>query len=193
METRTRLGREDWIDAAIDRLAADGIDAVRVELLARDLGVTKGSFYWHFKSRADLLDAVLGEWEASTDRLAEDAAEAPTPTDRIERMVRLIGAAAANPDQARRESAILAWAQTDAAVAKRVAAVEARRIASVRQLLEESGFPPADAAWWADAGYTLYAGTISRGARDPDFDPGSHEDYLTRVLDAAQALVGRDR
>ena len=53
----------DWIRAATARLAQEGIEAVRVEVLARDLLVSKGSFYWHFRDREDLLNSVLSHWE----------------------------------------------------------------------------------------------------------------------------------
>ena len=58
------LSRGGWIDCALDRLAADGIDKVLIAPLARELGVTKGSFYWHFKNKQDLLDAMLTRWES---------------------------------------------------------------------------------------------------------------------------------
>src|ERR1700735_3962618 len=57
------LQRADWIRAAFARLAQDGIDAVRVEVLARDLHVSKGSFYWHFRDRDELAGAMLGLWD----------------------------------------------------------------------------------------------------------------------------------
>ena len=56
----------DWIKAAGRRLASGGIAAVAVETLARDLAVTKGSFYWHFRDRAALLKALLADWEAGS-------------------------------------------------------------------------------------------------------------------------------
>lgn len=62
---KLRLTAEDWADAALDAIADGGLTAVAVEPLARSLGVTKGSFYWHFASREALLDATLDRWEAS--------------------------------------------------------------------------------------------------------------------------------
>jgi AcrR family transcriptional regulator len=186
---RPRLQRRDWIDAALARLAESGIEAVRVELLARDLGVTKGSFYWHFKDRGDLFEAVLREWEATTDRVSGSLPEDASPAERIERFLELITASAADPDQAALENAVLAWAQSDAAVAERVAAVEARRTADAERLLAELGFPPAEAASWADIGYTTFVGMMNRSTRDPRFRQWPQPDYLARVLDAAQALV----
>lgn len=186
---RTRLQRQDWIDAAVKRLAESGVEAVRVELLARDLGVTKGSFYWHFKDRSDLLEAVLQEWEATTDRVSGSVPEDASPAERIERFLELITASAADADQAALENAILAWAQRDADVAERVAAVEARRTADAERLLTELGFPPAEAASWADIGYTTFVGMMNRSTRDPRFRRWPQPDYLARVLEGAQALL----
>src|SRR5512145_1357236 len=60
---RTQLDRTAWTAAAIDVLAEDGIAGLRVEVLAKRLKVTKGSFYWHFQDRRDLLMAMLAEWK----------------------------------------------------------------------------------------------------------------------------------
>ncbi len=59
---RPQTGRETWVRAAMQTLADAGLDGVKVETLARELGVTKGSFYWHFKDRRALLDAMLESW-----------------------------------------------------------------------------------------------------------------------------------
>ncbi len=60
---RTRLSAEDWEDAALSLIAEQGVGALAVEALARQLGVTKGSFYWHFRTREALLQAALERWE----------------------------------------------------------------------------------------------------------------------------------
>ena len=62
-KTRNQLDRNDWIEGAIDVLSDQGVAGLRVEVLAKSFGVTKGSFYWHFKDRQDLLDAVVGVWK----------------------------------------------------------------------------------------------------------------------------------
>ena len=64
-ERSGRLSAEDWAQAALDLIAEQGVAAVAVEPLARRLGVTKGSFYWHFPSRDALLQAALERWEAN--------------------------------------------------------------------------------------------------------------------------------
>jgi AcrR family transcriptional regulator len=76
---RSRLSAADWEQAALDVIAEQGVAAVAVEPLARRLGVTKGSFYWHFGSRDELLEATLRRWEqadaetliAQVDRIAD--------------------------------------------------------------------------------------------------------------------------
>ncbi len=64
-----------WIQAGIARLASDGIESVRIELLARDLRVSKGSFYWHFRDREDLLGKILAHWETDERNRLEPAAD----------------------------------------------------------------------------------------------------------------------
>ncbi len=76
--------RDDWIEAAWAALGEGGVEAVRVERLARKLDVTKGSFYWHFKDRQDLIDALMDRWFGLRDedgRLADG--EDPDPARRI--------------------------------------------------------------------------------------------------------------
>ena len=60
---RAQLDRGNWIESAIDVLARDGLGGLRIEVLAKRCGVTKGSFYWHFKDRQDLLTAMLDYWK----------------------------------------------------------------------------------------------------------------------------------
>src|SRR6478736_3613337 len=75
-----RLDAEAWIAAAFDALAAGGIDAVRVEPLAKVLDITKGSFYWHFADRRALLDAMLAAWsEGRITAIREQAAARGAP------------------------------------------------------------------------------------------------------------------
>ena len=80
-----RLGREDWIHAALGMLKERGVDGLKIVGLAERLGVTSGSFYWHFADRSDLLASLLGYWEiAKTDAIiAGWSASDRAPADRI--------------------------------------------------------------------------------------------------------------
>jgi len=133
----------DWIKAAGRRLASGGIGAVAVETLARDLAVTKGSFYWHFRDRAALLKALLADWEAgSTEpllRRLEASGEGPRP--RLSRLAATVageGAGALDPS-------IRAWAVHDSAAAETVARVDRARLAFIAGEFRALGFAPADA------------------------------------------------
>jgi AcrR family transcriptional regulator len=75
---------DDWVDAAYRRFNEGGLAAVRVEAVARDLGATKGSFYWHFADRAALVNAVMERWERSeTDFVIDLVERAGTPEERL--------------------------------------------------------------------------------------------------------------
>src|SRR5271156_4146063 len=71
------LQPDDWIRAAFARLSTEGIESVRIELLARDLGVSKGSFYWHFQDREELLAKMLDRWEGDETTWLDDTVVTP--------------------------------------------------------------------------------------------------------------------
>lgn len=112
-------------------LAAGGPDAVRIEPLARALGVSKGGFYWHFDDRQALLDEMLDTWE----RLGVDAViEHVEATDgdaraKLWRLFELTAGGGVGTDLAFRD-----WARRDRAVAKRLARIDNRRMAYMRSL-----------------------------------------------------------
>lgn len=82
--TRDRLGPEDWTKAALGAIAQKGTANVSVERIARELGATKGSFYWHFKDRAALVAAALDRWERDyTDRIIERLGSVEDPRERF--------------------------------------------------------------------------------------------------------------
>jgi AcrR family transcriptional regulator len=130
-ETRTPRGR--WIEEGLKALAAGGPDAVRVEALAKTLGVTKGGFYGHFADRNALLEEMLDTWErASTDDVIE----------RVEReggdvrvKVRRAGALTFSSRKLLPiDLAIRDWSRRDPAVADRLRRVDNRRMAYLRSL-----------------------------------------------------------
>ncbi len=128
----------DWSRAGLSRLASAGLDGVRVEVLAKDLGVTKGSFYWHFRDRQALLDSMLEQWEVqATDEVI--AATQRSGTDVQAHFTRLLEISGDRFD-ARLELALRAWGRGDAAVRKAIEAVDARRLATVRGFLGQMRF-----------------------------------------------------
>ena len=141
------LDRDAWIRAAVAVLAEGGVDDLRVEVLAKRLGVTKGSFYWHFKDRRDLLDAVLDFWQDGRIRdirkqtVAEPGGELEALRHTID-----VYSAAKNRRGIAIEAAIRLWARQDSRAAAIVEAVDAERLACTHRLFGALGHTAADAA-----------------------------------------------
>jgi len=129
-----RTPRASWIGEGLRALGRGGPDAVRIEPLARTLGVSKGGFYWHFEDRQALLIEMLDEWER---RFVDEAIEAVEGDAKV-RLRRLFGlAAASGTGLLKVELAIRDWARRDKAVAKRLRRVDNRRMAYMRSLFED--------------------------------------------------------
>jgi len=157
---KRRLTREDWIEAATKRLISRSIDAVRVESLATEMKVSRGSFYWHFKSRGELLDAILSHWrDRQTRRINERIREDRTlsPEERVVRLRSLPARTKSTEDAASLELAIRAWARRDRNARRCVEEVDRDRIAIVRELLLDVKIPPQEAETLA---FVSYAYTI---------------------------------
>ncbi len=132
------LDRSAWVSAGLAALADKGLDAVRVERLAADLKVTKGSFYWHFRDRADLLAMMVEAWRtsATTDIITRVEARATDPADRLKALFATVLRA-----DGRLEMAMRDWAARDAGVGAVVAETDARRVAYVEALFAAVGVP----------------------------------------------------
>jgi AcrR family transcriptional regulator len=144
---RSSLTPEAWIDAATEVLVDQGIDHVRVDVLAGQLGVTRGSFYWHFRDREDLLRRVLQAWrERATEQLTrrlEGASADPQALLRDVVSLPLRGRSAARA--ARIELAIRAWSRRDEMARQAVDEADASRIAYHEQVLAALGFTGTEA------------------------------------------------
>lgn len=158
--TRASLTPETWIDAATEVLVNQGIDHVRVDLLAQHLGVTRGSFYWHFKDREDLLRRVLQAWrETATENLTvrlESSNEDPMEQLRGVLSLPFRGRAAARA--ARIELAIRAWARRDQMARFAVDEADSSRIGYIAQIFSALGFPVVEARSRA---FLLYSYVVS--------------------------------
>jgi AcrR family transcriptional regulator len=133
MVAQTRTPRSSWIEAGLQALAAGGPDAVRVDLLAKALDVTRGGFYWHFASRQVFLDALLDAWEhRSTDDVLERVEE--HGGDAREK-VRMAGMLTFSPELLPIDLAVRDWARRDPSVARRLRRVDNRRMEYLRTLI----------------------------------------------------------
>lgn len=143
---RTQLDPDRWIDEAIDVLAREGISGLRVEVLAKKCGVTKGSFYWHFKDRQALLDAVLEQWKRGRilDIEKTTSVTVGDERDQLHYAIELYGASK-NRKGMSIELAIRDWARRDPGAAKVVEAVDLYRLEYTRKLFVATGMSDAEA------------------------------------------------
>ena len=135
-----RLDCSDWLRFALDELSDKGYPALKAQRLARGLGVTRGSFYWHFDSLDAFNAALIEHWSAeTTDRLIATVRGANAPRGQLETLMKL-----ALRSGAKLERAVRAWATVDGRVAALVDKVDARRIEVARDLLAALGVSPDD-------------------------------------------------
>jgi AcrR family transcriptional regulator len=139
---RARTPRGKWIDEGLRALAAGGPDAVRIELLAKALGVSKGGFYWYFEDRRALLEEMLDTWErAGSEEVIERIERAGG--DAKAKLRRLFALASSSEDLLRVELAVRDWSRHEQTVAERLRRVDNRRMEYMRSLF--SAFCPEEA------------------------------------------------
>jgi AcrR family transcriptional regulator len=170
-KTGTKLGKQDWIEAGLTVLAQSGVESVRVEPLAKLMKVTKGSFYWHFKDRNELLEAIVEEWVRLDTSSVIDRVN-QLEADPKMRLLQLFEIAVEDNEQiyglgdGRIENAIRAWATNDPKVAAVVADVDRQRLDYTADLFMKIGFTPLEALVRAKmAYYTLVVGEFTIGTR----------------------------
>ncbi len=140
-EAKVRLDEGDWTRAALKVLAEQGIDAVRVEALAKMLNITKGSFYWHFKDREALLSAMLDDWRrrATSDIIARLERTHEPAEVRLRKLLRLPFLGPRSKLGADVELSIRIWGKRDPRVRSILEEVDTLRLGHIRKLLEEAG------------------------------------------------------
>lgn len=152
-EPRPRLTAEDWLMAGFRALASAGPSALRAEALARDLGATKGSFYWHFKDLPDYLAKLIALWEqrAFTDILNSLDPDLPA-RGRLEQLC-LLAAGCRDPSYGgiALEPALRAWALSAPEVGQALRRMDARRLDYLAGLCQQAGItdPAAPRALYA--------------------------------------------
>lgn len=157
--------RRDWVLAALAALAEGGVEAVKVERLAARLKVSKGSFYWHFKDRADLLSALLDLWdEGFTRQLIANAAHLETPAERLRAVAsEALSSEMEGVDSAFAETAVQSWAAQDERAAERLRVIDAIRVGYLAEEFEAFGVSSDKAQLLAKAIYMALLGLY--GAR----------------------------
>jgi AcrR family transcriptional regulator len=181
----SRLSRDSWIDAALELLLQSGPDSVAVQPIARQLGTTKGSFYWHFSSRDDLLRATLARWEAvaGDELIASVDARPGDARKKAEALVEEV-------TTGQRPGELMLLAGTDHAdIAAAVERVARKRIDYLARQLRSSGLTPAAAQRRALLAYTAYLGHALLAVSAPGVLPDTARSRRALVSEMAELVL----
>jgi AcrR family transcriptional regulator len=184
------LTASDWAEAALQLIAEKGLGHLTVSTLAKRLGVTKGSFYWHFAGRSQLLAAALTRWEQRTTTEAIRALDA-VPDHR--RRLELILEAAFQPPRSRSLYAALAEAAEDPLVRAVLNRVASARIAYLETCYRGLGVPAAQAQANAVVAYASYRGLLQLAHEAPGAMPTDWSAVPKMMLDALVPSVDTRR
>lgn len=184
------LTAADWAEAALQLMAEAGLAALTVDMLARRLGVTKGSFYWHFKGRQELVAAALGRWEQRA--TSETIAGLSAVTDPGQRLRFMIDAAT-QPPRSRSVYAALAEGAADPVVKRVLNRVASARIEYLETCYSELGFTAAQAKGKALFAYAAYRGLLQLAHEAPAALPGDWPAYAELVREALVPAVRSKR
>lgn len=164
-ETGWRGSREGWLDTGYQALIESGIDAVKIQPLAKSLNLSRTSFYWFFEDREALLTALIDGWEERTTeplvRAAQEYAES-----QAEAMLNVLACFLCGTFDSRLEFAVRSWALQDEKVAGRVAAADEGRLSALREMLTRWGHEEQAADVRARTIYLTQIGYISMRARE---------------------------
>jgi AcrR family transcriptional regulator len=149
-----RLTAQDWIDFALTRLRREGFAALKADVLARKLGVSRGSFYWHFADLRAFHARVIARWrEMATEAIIADVGRFASPEQRLGALLRrAFGHAGVL------EIRMRTWAENNAEAARALADIDRRRQLFIERLLREAGVAPQLAAMRAQLLYWTYLG-----------------------------------
>lgn len=153
-----KVTREDWLRQANAVLIRDGVDAVKIQSLAAGMVVSRSSFYWYFKNRTDLLNALLEAWAARNTAAIEE--QAAMPAGSITEAVCHIFACVVDDDlfDTALDFAIRDWARRDAKVRAKLHASDNRRLAALTAMFARHGYADAEAATRARVLYFMQVG-----------------------------------
>jgi AcrR family transcriptional regulator len=176
----TRLAVDDWIQAGYAVLAEEGIKSLKVDRLCSRLGVTKGSFYWHFADIATYRMALVDAWGASRDdeRRHFGSSHDVPPRQRLSQMMTtLVDARHWTLERAMRE-----WARTDEAVAASVRAADRRVVEAVRQAFLDDGFDAEEAELRANATFAAGIGFLHLSGPQPGSQGAAQRERFLDIM-----------
>jgi AcrR family transcriptional regulator len=149
-----RLTAQDWIDFALTTLAREGFHALKADVLARKIGVSRGSFYWHFTDLDSFHARVIERWrQVATESIIADLERFDSREERLDVLLRR-----AFGGDALLEVRMRSWADKNAAAARALGDIDRRRKTYIEQMLADAGVAPALAATRAQLLYWTYLG-----------------------------------
>ena len=178
---RSTLSAGDWEQQALVLIAEKGIRAVAVESLAARMGVTKGSFYWHFHNRESLLEQSLIRWEKhDAANLQTSLSAIEDPRDRLRSFFRRTG----REKLTHNVYNALCMASDHPQVEPLLERVAQRRMKHIEKAFEEIGFDPQEASHRARLTYSAYLGflQLQRQHQTPSLSSEAFEAYMTHVI-----------
>lgn len=166
-------------------LADEGVDSVRVDVLARTLNVTRGSFYWHFRDREDLLRRVLQTWrQRATEQLTMRLERANTdPREQLRDVISMPFRGRSAVRAARIELAIRAWARRDEMARHAVDEADASRMSYIAQVFASLGFPIVEAR---SRSFLLYSYLVAESLLTTSITPSQRDQrsqFVERLLE----------
>jgi len=178
---RSTLSAGDWEQQALVLIAEKGIRAVAVESLAVRMGVTKGSFYWHFLNRESLLEQSLIRWEKhDAANLHTSLSAIDDPRERLRSFFRRTGREKLTHDV----YSSLCTASDHPQVEPLLERVAERRMKHIEKAYEEIGFNPQEASHRARLTYSAYLGflQLQKQHQAPSLSSEEFEAYMTHVI-----------
>ena len=162
-----RVTRQDWLNTALDTLISDGIEQVKVLTLAEQMKVSRSSFYWYFKSRQDLLDALLAHWLETNTKAIVDAAALPAQS--VTEAVCNIFIGFVDPDKfsTTLDFAIRDWARRSGKVRGVLDASDRQRIEAIADVFARFDYPTAEALTRARVLYYMQIGYNDADLQEP--------------------------
>lgn len=162
-----KVTRDDWLNVARDVLISDGVAEVKVLALGQRLAVSRSSFYWYFKSRKHLLEALLDDWEARNTRSI--VAQCERPAETINEAVGNFFKCFLNPDLFDQglDFAVREWSRRDGAVRRRIDQADLERLDSVTGMFMRHGFTAYEADVRARILYYMQLGYHALDVREP--------------------------
>ena len=164
-----QLSAQDWLDQGLKALAARGFSALKAEPLAREMGVSRGSFYWHFADIGAYHAAVLKHWrEVAAEAIIANVEQAAGDGEPLAVLLRRVFS-----ERLALERAVRSWAAFDSGAKNAVQAIDRRRLDYVEGLIRAKGIAPdvararAQILYWAFLGYALSDHSPRKAHADP--------------------------